>query len=68
MSADPYALVEGVDYYWDAGRVVFTAHFLQKRGRCCDNNCRHCPYKADKEQLGGTTSPIPQGVIAPSGK
>jgi hypothetical protein len=33
------------DYYMDEnGRVVFTAHFLQKRGYCCTNGCRHCPY------------------------
>jgi hypothetical protein len=43
--ADPDALHEGIDYYWENGRVVFTAHFLTKRGRCCDSGCRHCPYK-----------------------
>ena len=36
------------DYYTDErGRVVFAAHFLRKRGYCCTNGCRHCPY--DKE-------------------
>jgi hypothetical protein len=25
--------------------TVFTAEYLRKRGYCCDNNCRHCPYK-----------------------
>jgi len=32
------------DYYKENGRVVFTAHFLRKRGYCCSNGCRHCPY------------------------
>ena len=32
------------DYYKENGRVVFTAHFLRKRGYCCGNVCRHCPY------------------------
>lgn len=44
--SDPYTLRDGVDYYWEGERVVFTAHFLTKRGRCCDTGCRHCPYKA----------------------
>ena len=25
--------------------MVFTAHFLLKRGYCCNSGCRHCPYK-----------------------
>ena len=37
-------LVAGVDYYVEAGRWVFTAHYLRKRGYCCRSGCRHCPY------------------------
>ncbi len=38
-------LLEGVDYYTeDSGLLVFTAHYLRKRGYCCHNGCRHCPY------------------------
>ncbi|MCA0236096.1 MAG: DUF5522 domain-containing protein [Bacteroidetes bacterium] len=37
-------LQEGVDYYIDKGRWVFTAHYLLKRGECCGSGCRHCPY------------------------
>jgi hypothetical protein len=36
--------VEGIDYYFDQGLMVLTAHFLKKRGYCCGNGCRHCPY------------------------
>ncbi|NVJ45781.1 MAG: hypothetical protein HWE21_02310 [Cytophagia bacterium] len=33
------------DYYIDDnGLLVFTAHYLKKRGYCCQNGCRHCPY------------------------
>jgi hypothetical protein len=33
------------DFYSDRqGRVVFTAAYHLKRGYCCENNCRHCPY------------------------
>ena len=35
---------EGVDYYFEAGLMVLTAEFLRKRGYCCHNDCRHCPY------------------------
>jgi hypothetical protein len=38
-------LVEGRDYYYEGGRMVFTAHFLTERGYCCGSGCRHCPYE-----------------------
>jgi hypothetical protein len=37
-------LVEGEDFYLENGKYVFTAHFLLKRGYCCESGCRHCPY------------------------
>lgn len=37
--------VEGEDYYWENGLVVFTREFHLKRGRCCGSGCRHCPYE-----------------------
>ena len=36
---------EGIDYYFENGLMVLTAHFLLKRGYCCGNKCRNCPYK-----------------------
>lgn len=36
---------EGVDYYIEKGFFVFTKSYLLKRGYCCKNGCRHCPYK-----------------------
>ena len=36
---------EGIDYYFDCdGLMVLTALFLEKRGFCCKQGCRHCPY------------------------
>lgn len=29
--------------------MVFTARFLARRGYCCGNGCRHCPYEFKKE-------------------
>ena len=40
----PAPLREGLDYYIEKGRWVFTEHFLRKRGDCCGSGCRHCPY------------------------
>lgn len=37
-------MLEYIDYYKERDRVVFTALFHSKRGYCCGNKCRHCPY------------------------
>ena len=37
-------LIEHIDYYIENGLYVFTEHYLEKRGYCCKNGCRHCPY------------------------
>jgi len=43
MAANPL-LVQGVDYYLEDGKLVFTAEHHLKRGHCCNSKCRHCPY------------------------
>ncbi len=37
-------LVENEDYYLDQGLMVLTARYHLRRGYCCDQGCRHCPY------------------------
>lgn len=37
-------LVEDIDYYIEEGNYVFKAWYHLKRGYCCKNACRHCPY------------------------
>src|SRR4051812_17686104 len=32
------------DYYIENGFYVFTSSYHLKRGWCCKNGCRHCPY------------------------
>jgi hypothetical protein len=32
------------DYYSENENVVFTAAYHLKRGTCCGNGCRHCPF------------------------
>jgi Family of unknown function (DUF5522) len=37
-------LVEGEDYYLQGGLLVLTASYHLRRGYCCEQGCRHCPY------------------------
>ena len=37
--------VEGVDFYTNPqGYRVMTEFYLVKRGYCCSNGCKYCPY------------------------
>lgn len=47
-------LVEGEDYYFERGLMVFTAHYHLRRGYCCERGCRHCPYEGAAERDGKT--------------
>lgn len=49
-------LVEGVDYYMEGGKLVFTATYHLKRGYCCNSKCRHCPY-------GNAPAPAPVVIV-----
>jgi len=40
-------LIEGDYYKTEEGYIVFTEQYLLRRGYCCKNNCRHCPYGYD---------------------
>jgi 2-iminoacetate synthase ThiH len=52
-------LIENIDYYRnESGDVVFTKTFHLKRGRCCGNGCRHCPWKDDDKTEDTPTSNI----------
>jgi hypothetical protein len=37
------------DYYMVDGKLVFTSTYHKKRGYCCNNGCKHCPYKKKKK-------------------
>jgi len=39
------SLTEGIDYIIENGKWVFTKEYHLKRGYCCNNNCKNCPYK-----------------------
>jgi Family of unknown function (DUF5522) len=38
------------EYYFENGLLVFTATYLKKRGYCCGNACRNCPYEYEQVQ------------------
>lgn len=43
-------LVQGEDYYInEQGNWVITAAYHLKRGYCCNNGCKHCPYGYHKK-------------------
>jgi hypothetical protein len=40
------------DFYFEDGLMVFTAAYHLKRGYCCENRCRHCPYEDRQDDAG----------------
>ena len=43
-ATNPLRLLPG-DFYFAAGLMVFTEAYHRRRGYCCDQDCRHCPYR-----------------------
>lgn len=47
-------LIEGVHFYYEEKNEVkykvFTELYLLNRNYCCNNSCRHCPYKSMKKE------------------
>ncbi|WP_460585671.1 DUF5522 domain-containing protein [Hymenobacter arcticus] len=41
-------LVAGDFYTTPEGYLVFTEQYHRRRGFCCGNGCRHCPWKKVK--------------------
>jgi len=37
-------------YYSNEGYIVFTEKYHLKRGTCCNNNCKHCPFIKKKKK------------------
>lgn len=45
MNKDKF--IEGVHYYLESGKVIFTEQYHLNRGYCCGSSkdgCRHCPF------------------------
>ena len=42
---------EGEDFYFNEdGLMVFTKAYHLKRGYCCKNKCKHCPWNFGKKK------------------
>ena len=47
------------DFYTENGLVVFTKEYHLKRGYCCKNGCKHCPYKQGLKNVAFKTPELP---------
>ena len=46
----PFNKLDKEDYYLSKeGYIVFTEKYHLKRGYCCKNGCKHCPYGFNKQ-------------------
>ena len=36
--------LQGKDFYWENGMMVMTEDYHKRRGSCCGNRCKHCPF------------------------
>ncbi|RYG20191.1 MAG: hypothetical protein EOO07_05345 [Chitinophagaceae bacterium] len=53
---------EQVDYYFNEdGLMVFTAAYHLKRGYCCKNKCKHCPWDYGKTNHRSSTTSKTKG-------
>ncbi|MBQ4832694.1 hypothetical protein J8L70_05515 [Pseudoalteromonas sp. MMG010] len=43
-------LIAGLDYTMENNYMVFSKWFFLKRGTCCKNNCKNCPYGYKKQK------------------
>lgn len=41
------------EFYMEEGKFVLTELFHWRRGHCCGNGCRHCPF--EHERVPATT-------------
>ncbi len=44
MKYHNHDLIEGMHYYLEGNKVVFTELFHKQRGYCCGSGCKHCPF------------------------
>ena len=58
LAAHGVAINRGEDGYIDpvTGYFVMTAAYHLGRGTCCENDCRHCPYRDADSGVYGETS------------
>ncbi|MFD2513126.1 DUF5522 domain-containing protein [Pontibacter locisalis] len=56
-------LTEGEDFYFNEhGLMVLTAKYLLKRGYCCKNACKNCPYGFN-EKRESNQKEVPKKIL-----
>lgn len=45
MTEKSFKNLDPNDFYMIDGKIVFTKQYHLKRGFCCKNGCKHCPYE-----------------------
>ena len=38
------------DFYYEQGNMIMTEQYHLRRGTCCGNGCRHCPYNKTEDE------------------
>ena len=49
-----YKMLGPDDFYIENGLMVLTKSYHLKRGYCCKNTCRHCPYELGAKENNAT--------------
>jgi hypothetical protein len=47
LNSNNNELIEHIDYTIENSYTVFTHWYHLKRGTCCSNGCKNCPFKAE---------------------
>jgi hypothetical protein len=45
------------DFYYENGYRVMTESYHKRRGSCCGNGCRHCPFEPAHKKGTKTLKP-----------
>ena len=48
-----HSVLNPEDYYIEDEKIVLTADYLLRRGFCCGNLCRNCPYGEEIQRAAG---------------
>lgn len=56
-------LFEGEDFYREGAAVVFTARYHLRRGYCCENGCRHCPFRGSVKAAASYEEDVIEEVV-----
>ena len=56
-SAGRELLIEGEDYYFENGLMVLTARYHLRRGYCCEQGCRNCPFVYSQKKANSDAQP-----------